>query len=69
MEQARRSLLSRLGTFVSLETPTSKKTFSLAKTRGSSPTEADLTFRVATGELSGVEQQCLTPSVVNFWKF
>ena len=69
MEQARRSLLSRLGTFALLETPTSEKTFSLAETRGLSPTEADLTFRVATGELAGVEQHCLTPSVVDFWKF
>ena len=69
MEQARRSLLSRLGTFASLEMLTSEKMFSLAKTHGSSPTEADLIFRVATGELAGVEQHCLTPSVVDFWKF
>ena len=68
MEQARRSLLSRLGTFASLEMPTSKM-FSLAETHGSSPTEADLTFRVAMGELASVEQHCLTPSVVDFWKF
>ena len=69
MEQARRSLLSRLGTFASLEMPTSKKMFSLAETHGLSPTEANLTFRVATGELASVEQHCLTPSVVDFWKF
>ena len=69
MEQARRSLLSRLGTFASLEMLTSEKTFSLAETRGLSPTEADLTFRVAMGELAGVEQHCLTLSVVDFWKF
>ena len=54
---------------LSLEMPTSEKMFSLAETRGSSPTEADLTFRVATGELASVEQYCLTPSVVDFWKF
>ena len=66
MEQARRPLLSRLGTSASLEMPTSEKTFSLAKTRGSSPTEADLTFRVAMGELASVEQHCLTPSVADF---
>ena len=66
MEQARRPLFSRLGTFASLEMPASEKTFSLAETRGLSPTEADLTFRVATGELASVEQHCLTPSVANF---
>ena len=69
MEQARRPLLSRLGTFASLETPTSEKALSLAKTHGLSPTEADLTFRVAMGELASVEQHCLTPSVANFWNF
>ena len=66
MEQARRSLLSRLGTFASLEMPTSGKTFSLAETCGLSPTEADLTFRVATGELAIVEQHCPIPSVADF---
>ena len=66
MEQARRSLFSRVGTFASLEMPTRGKTFSLAETRGLSPTEADLTFRVATGELAIVEQHCLIPSVADF---
>ena len=66
MEQARRPLLSRFGTSASLETLTSKKTFSLAETHDSSPTEADLTFRVATRELASVEQHCLTPSVADF---
>ena len=66
MEQGRRSLLSRLGIFASLEMPTSGKTFSLAETRGLSPTEANLTFRVATGELAIVEQHCPIPSVVDF---
>ena len=66
MEQARRSLLSRLGTFASLEMLTSGKMFSLAKTHGLSPTEADLTFRVAMGELAIVEQHCLIPSVADF---
>ena len=66
MEQARKTLLSRLGTFASLEMPTSGKMFSLAETRGLSPTEADLTFRVATGELAIVEQHCPIPSVADF---
>ena len=66
MEQARRPLLSRLGTFASLEMPTSEKTFSLAETRGLSPTEADLTFRVAMGELAIVEQHCPIPLVADF---
>ena len=66
MEQARRPLLIRLGTFASLEMLTSKKTFSLAETHGLSPTEADLTFRVATGELAIVEQHCLIPLVADF---
>ena len=66
MEQARRSLLGRSGTFASLEMPTSGKTFSLAETRGFSPTEADLTFRVATGELAIIEQHCPIPSGADF---
>ena len=66
MEQARRPLLSRLGTFASLEMPTSEKTFSLAETHGLSPTEADLTFKVATGELAIVEQHCPIPLEANF---
>ena len=66
MEQARRHLLSRLGTFASLEMPTSEKMFSLAETRSLSPTEADLTFRVATGELAIIEQHCLIPLVADF---
>ena len=69
MEQARRSLLSRSGTFASLEMLTSGKMFSLAETHGLSPTEADLTFRVATGELAIVEQHCLIPSVADFGIF
>ena len=69
MEQARRLLLSRLGTFASLEMPTSEKTFSLAETHGLSPTEADFTFRVAMGELASVEQHCLTSSMANFGNF
>ena len=66
MEQARRPLLSRLGTFTSLGMPTSEKTFSLAETRSLSPTEADLTFRVAMGELAIVEQHCPIPLVADF---
>ena len=66
MEQARRPLLSRLGTLASLEMPTSEKTFSLADTHGLSPTETDFTFRVAKGELAIVEQHCLIPLVVDF---
>ena len=66
MEQARRPLLSRLGTLASLEMPTSEKTFSLAETCGLSPTEADLTFRLAAGELAIVEQHCVIPLVANF---
>ena len=66
MEQARRPLLSRLGTFASLEMLTSEKTFSLAMTRGLSPIEADLTFRVAMGELAIVEQHCPIPFVADF---
>ena len=66
MEQARRPLLSRLGTFASLEMLTSGKTFSLAETHGLSPTEADLTFGVARGELVIVEQHCPIPLVADF---
>ena len=66
MEQARRSLLGRLGTFAALKMPTSGKTFSLAETCGLSPTKADLTFRVATGELAIVEQHCPIPLVADF---
>ena len=66
MEQARRSLFSRVGTFTLLEMPTRGKTFLLSETRGLSPTEADLTFRVATGELAIVEQHCPIPSVADF---
>ena len=66
MEQARRPLLSRLGTLASLEMLTSEKTFSLAETHGLSPTEADLTFRVPTGELAIVEQHYPIPLVANF---
>ena len=66
MEQARRPLPSRLGTLASLEMPTSEKTFSLAETRDMSPTETDLTFRVATGELAIVEQHCPIPLMANF---
>ena len=66
MEQARRPLLSRLETFASLEMPTSEKMFSLAETHGLSPTEADLTFRVATTELANVEQHIPIPLVANF---
>ena len=66
MEQARRPLLSRLRTLASLEMLTREKMFSLAKTRGLSPAEADLTFRVAMGELAIVEQHCPIPLVANF---
>ena len=45
---------------------TSEKTFSPAKTHGLSPTEADLTFRVAMGELAIVEQHCPIPLVADF---
>ena len=52
MEQARRSLLSRLGTFASLETPTSEKMFSLAETCGLSPTEGRPHFQGTNGRAS-----------------
>ena len=66
MEWARRSLLSRWETFASLEMPSSEKTFSLAKTHGLSPTETNLYFREAMGELATVEHDCLKPSVADF---
>ena len=66
VEQARGSLLSRMGNLASLEMPTSGKTFSLAETRGLSPTGTNLTFRVAMGELAIVEQHCSIPLVADF---
>ena len=66
MEQARRSLLGRMGTLTSLEMLTSEKTFSLAETCGLSPAETNHTFRVVTGELAIVEQHCLILSMADF---
>ena len=66
MEQAKESLLSRMGTLASLEMLTSGKMFSLAKTRGLNPAGTNLTFRVATGELAIVEQHSLIPLMTNF---
>ena len=66
MEQARGSLLSRMGTLASLEIPTSGRMFSLAETHGLNPAGTNLTFRVAVGELAIVEQHCLIPLVADF---